>query len=315
MDYQHVPVMLEEALLGLNIKPGSKVIDCTLGGAGYTLAIAKKVGPTGLVLALDLDDMAIKNAQKKISEQNISNIILVQENFRNLSTVISDNFPAGTLFDGVVMDLGLSSAQLSDEDRGFSFQGDRPLDMAFNQDLHTAIATTTIVNRYPLERLAYIFREYGEESKAYQVAKKIVEERRKKKIKTTGDLLAIISLVLKTNPKSRINPATKIFQALRMETNRELDALKEVIPAAIDSLKVGGRLSVVSFHSGEDRIVKEFFKKESLDCICPPNVPLCVCGHQAKIKVLTKKPIAASDVESRNNPRARSAKLRVAEKI
>lgn len=315
MEYQHTPVMLEEVLSGLNLKPGTKIIDCTLGGASYTLAIAEKVGPTGLVLALDLDNLAITNAQQKISQQNIGNIILVQENFRNLSRVIADNFPEGTLFDGVVMDLGLSSAQLSDDDRGFSFNGDHPLDMAFNQELHTAIATTTIINRYPLDRLTHIFREYGEEPKAYLVAKMIVEKRKKNWIKTTGQLLEIISLVLKNNPKNRIHPATKIFQALRMETNRELEALKEVLPASLSCLKSGGRLAIVSFHSGEDRIVKEFFKQESINCICPSSVPLCVCKHQAQIKILLKKPLVATFEENEDNPRARSAKLRLAEKI
>lgn len=315
MEYQHIPVMLKEAVDGLDLKPGYKIIDCTLGGAGYTLEISRMVGEDGLVLALDLDDLALENAKKKISEQDISNIVLVQENFRNLSKVIKDKFPEGMLFDGVVMDLGLSSAQLSDENRGFSFQGDRPLDMAFSQDLHTAIATTTIVNSYPLERLAYIFREYGEEPKAYQVAKKIVEERRKKRIRTTGELIEAVSSVLKVNPASRINPATRIFQALRMETNRELDALKEVLPSAVKALRVGGRLVVVSFHSGEDRIVKEFLKTESKDCVCPPTVPLCVCNHKASVKILSKKPVDVGQKEAADNPRARSAKLRLAEKI
>jgi 16S rRNA (cytosine1402-N4)-methyltransferase len=315
MEYLHIPVMLKDVLEGVDAKPGQKFIDCTLGGAGYTLALSEKVGPTGLVLAVDLDDLAIANAKSKIEERNIKNIILVQDNFRNLQKIVDDNCVEGTLFDGVVMDLGLSSVQLADETRGFSFQGDRPLDMAFNQDLHTAIATTTIVNRYPLEKLTQIFREYGEEPKAYAIAKKIVEKRKGNWIKTTGQLLEIIYLVAKPNPKSRINPATKVFQALRMETNRELEALQEVLPIAFNLLKKGGKLAVVSFHSGEDRIVKEFFKKESRDCLCPASAPLCVCNHIATLKMLSKKPIAVSSDESNDNPRARSAKLRLAQKI
>lgn len=307
--------MLDDVIMGLKPKPGQTFIDCTLGGAGYTLAIAKIVGPEGKVLAIDLDDLALENAKNKIKKTNISNIVLVQDNFRNLQNVVEENFSKDFKVDGVMMDLGLSSAQLDDESRGFSFQGDRPLDMAFNQDGHTAVATTTIVNRYPLERLTHIFREYGEEPKAYLVAKKIVERRKKNWIKTTGQLLEIVSEVLKPNPKSRINPATKIFQALRMETNRELDALKEVLPVAISLLKPGGKLAVVSFHSGEDKIVKEFLKEESRDCICPSSVPVCVCHHKARVKIITKKPIPASEDESRINPRARSAKLRLAEKI
>ena len=315
MEYQHIPVMLEDVLIGLEPKSGQTFVDCTLGGAGYTLALAKLVGPEGKILSIDLDDLSLENAKEKIEKAKILNIVLVQDNFRNLQTIAGENFPTDFKADGVVLDLGLSSAQLDDESRGFSFQGDRPLDMAFNQEGHTAIATTTVVNRYPLERLTHIFREYGEEPKAYLVAKKIIERRNKYWIKTTGQLLEIIAEVIKPNPKSRINPATRIFQALRMETNRELEALKEVLPAAANLLKPGGRLAVVSFHSGEDKIVKEFFKKESKDCICLSSVPVCVCHHQASLKIITKKPIPASDRESNLNPRARSAKLRLAQKL
>jgi len=315
MKYQHTPVMLKEVLDGLAPKAGQIFIDGTLGGAGYTLALAKAVGPLGKVLAIDLDNLAILNAKERLAAVGFSNVILVQDNFRNLETIVAQNFSEGSQIDGIVLDLGLSSAQLDDESRGFSFQGDRPLDMAFNQEGYTAVATTTIINRYPLDRLTYIFREYGEEPKAYLVAKKIVEKRKKNWIRTTGELLDIISQVLKPNPKSRINPATKIFQALRMETNKELEALKEVLPAAINCLKPGGRIGVVSFHSGEDKIVKEFFKTESKDCICPPAAPACICHHRASLKIITKKPIPASEAESHENPRARSAKLRLAEKI
>lgn len=307
--------MLKEVLDALEPQPGQIFVDCTLGGAGYTLALAKAVGSEGKVLSIDLDDLAIANAQEKIKLAGVSNIVLVQDNFRNLQKVIADNFSENFQVDGLVMDLGLSSAQLDDESRGFSFQGDRPLDMAFNQEGHTAVATTTIINRYPLERLTHIFREYGEEPKAYQVAKKIIERRKKNWIKTTGQLIQIISEVIKPNPRVKINPATKIFQALRMETNRELEALKEVLPAALKILKPNGKLAVVSFHSGEDKIVKNFLRTESQDCICPSTVPVCVCRHQASVEILTKKPIPASNDESIINPRARSAKLRLAKKI
>lgn len=315
MEYKHVPVMLSEVLAGLEPKTGQIFIDCTLGGAGYTLALAKLVGPTGKVLAIDLDDLALENARKKFEQENVSNVILVQDNFRNLPKIIEDNFSKDFKVDGIVLDLGLSSAQLDDETRGFSFQGDRPLDMAFSQTGHTAVATTTIVNRYPLDRLTYIFRVYGEEPKAYALAKKIIERRKGNWIRTTGELLAIISEVIKPNPRIKINPATRAFQALRMETNRELEALEEVLPAAVKLLKVGGRIAAVSFHSGEDRIVKDFFKTASKDCICPPSVPICNCNHPAALKILTKKPTPASEAESELNPRARSAKLRLAQKI
>jgi len=315
MEYQHIPVMLKEVLAGLEPKTGQIFIDCTLGGAGYTLALAKAVGPSGKILAIDLDDLAIINAKTEIKAAGLNNVTIVQDNFRNLKNIVADNFSAGLKIDGIVLDLGLSSAQLDDKQRGFSFQGDRPLDMAFNQEGYTAVATTTIINRYPLDRLTYIFREYGEEPKAYLLAKKIVEQRKGNWIRTTGQLLDIIFQVVKPNPKSRINPATKVFQALRMETNREPEALKEVLPAAVNSLKSGGKLAVVSFHSGEDKIVKEFFKTESKNCICPPSVPVCICDHQATLSIKTKKPLSASESESHANPRARSAKFRLAEKI
>ncbi len=307
--------MLPEVLAGLEPKPGQTFIDCTLGGAGYTLSLAKAVGPTGKVLSIDLDDLALENAKEKIKLVSISNVVLVQDNFRNLQTIAQDNLGENFEVDGVVMDLGLSSAQLDDESRGFSFQGDRPLDMAFSQEGHTAIATTTIINRYPLDRLTYVFRTYGEEPKAYALAKKIIEKRKGNWIRTTGELLEIISLVIKPNPRIRINPATRVFQALRMETNRELESLKEVLPIALNLLKPGGRIAIVSFHSGEDKIVKDFFKTESKDCICPSSVPICVCQHKPTLEILTKKPSPASDAESNLNPRARSAKLRLAQKI
>lgn len=315
MDYKHIPVMLKEVLFGLEPKPGQTFVDCTLGGAGYTLALAKLVGPKGKVLAIDLDDLALANAKEEIEKANVSNIILVQDNFRNLQKIVADNFSEDFKVDGVVMDLGLSSAQLEDETRGFSFQGDRPLDMAFSQEGHTAIATTTIINRYSLDRLTYIFRVYGEEPKAYALAKKIIERRKGKRIRTTGELLEIIAEVIKPNPRIKINPATRVFQALRMETNYELEALREVLPAALSILKPGGRIATVAFHSGEDRIVKDFFRTESQDCICPSSVPVCICKHTATLKILTKKPIPASDIESNLNPRSRSAKLRLAQKI
>lgn len=307
--------MLDNVIEELQPQSGQSFIDCTLGGAGYTIALAKKVAPNGKVIAFDLDDLAIKNAEEKIKSSGLSNILLVQENFRNLKQAISEKLGEDFLFDGIVMDLGLSSAQLDDLGRGFSFVGDRPLDMAFNQSGHTAVATTTIINRYPLDRLTFIFREYGQEPKAYLAAKKIIEKRKKNWIKTTAELQEILSEVIRPNPKIKINPLTRIFQALRMETNQELEALREVLPQAISLLKKGGKIVVVSFHSGEDKIVKNFFRNESLDCLCPTSVPVCVCRHQASLKILTKKPISASELEINQNPRSRSARMRVAQKI
>lgn len=295
MIYFHVPVMLSEVLNYLDPRPGKKYVDCTLGGAGYTVALAKEVGASGQIMGIDLDELAIKNAQAVIDEQKLENIILINDNFKNLKSVINEKFSSQMKLDGIVFDLGLSSAQLDDETRGFSFKGDRPLDMSFGPA--NQLSTEEIINTYPLLELTRIFQEYGEEKHAYRIAKEIVEVRKNKKIKTTADLVTIIESVIPFRFRSKIHPATKVFQALRMETNEELKALSEVLPEAVSLLKPHGRLVVVSFHSGEDRIVKRFLKAE------------------AGLKILTKRPLVPSREESTENPRARSAKLRAAEKI
>ena len=295
MSYFHVPVMLKEILEYLSPRPGSKFIDCTLGGAGYTLALAEAVGSTGKIIGLDLDELAIKNAAAEIKNRKLNNIVLVRGNFKNLVSIVKEEFSQSERFDGIVFDLGLSSAQLDDETRGFSFKGDRPLDMAFGPDNNDS--TEEIINHYPLLELTRIFREYGEDRQAYRIAKKIVEIRRDKRIKTTADLVGIIESVIPFRFRSRIHPATRIFQALRMETNRELEALAEVLPAAVGLLKPNGRLVIVSFHSGEDRIVKRYFKNND------------------NLQILTKRPLVPAAEETAANPRARSAKLRAAIKI
>lgn len=285
--------MLAEILEYLNPRAGRCYIDCTLGGAGYTIALAEKVGPTGKVLGIDLDELAIDNARQKIAQKKLENIDLVNDNFKNLATIATQKFPGKV--DGIVFDLGLSSAQLDDETRGFSFKGERPLDMAFGPQ--NKRSTADIINEYDLLELTEIFREYGEERRAYQIAKAIVANRRQKRLETTADLLAVIEKAVPFRHYSKINPATKIFQALRMETNEELNVLREVLPQALSLLKPGGRLVIVSFHSGEDRIVKRFLK------------------DNPEVKVLTKRPQIAQEEEIVANPRARSAKLRAAEKI
>ncbi len=295
MSYEHLPVMLDEVLKYLKPRPGKKYIDCTLGGASYTVALAKIVGDQGRVIGVDLDELAIKNAATIIKEQKLENITLIKDNFKNLKTIVEENFKGTSQFDGIVFDLGLSSAQLDDEVRGFSFRGDRPLDMSFgpaNQN-----STEEIVNHYSLLELTRIFREYGEEKHAYRIAKAIIEVRREKRIKTTADLVAIIEQAVPFRHHSKIHSATRVFQALRMETNEELNSLRDVLPDAVSLLKPQGRLVVVSFHSGEDRIVKRYFKGET------------------NLAILTKRPLVPTEAETENNPRARSAKLRAAEKI
>lgn len=310
MEYRHVPVMLDKILECLAPKRGGKYLDCTLGGAGYTLALAEAAGANGKVLAIDLDELAIKNAEREINLRDLKNIVLVRDNFKNLENIIETALAAGdlsgpagrpalgTLFDGIVLDLGLSSAQLDDEARGFSFRGDRPLDMAFGPAVGRS--TTDIINDYPFPDLARIFRELGEERRAGRIAKEICEVRRQKRIKTSGELVAIIEKVIPFRHGSRLHPATKIFQALRMETNSELDNLASVLPLAINWLVPGGRIVVVSFHSGEDRIVKRFFKEAAK------------LNH---LRILTKRPLIPTELETGVNPRARSAKFRAAQKI
>lgn len=294
MEYRHQPVMLREILEHLAPQLGEKFIDCTLGGAGYALALAEKVGPEGKVMGIDRDEAAIRNAKEQAAKKKLGNLVLVQDNFENLSSIITANLD-GTKFDGVVFDLGLSSYQLEDETRGFSFKGNRPLDMAFGPD--GGKRTVDILNSYPLLELTRIFREYGEERRAYQIAKAIVNARRQKRLETTADLVAVIEQAVPARFYHKIHPATRIFQALRMETNGELGALAAVLPQVVSNLKSGGRLVVVSFHSGEDRIVKRFLK------------------DNPEVRILTKKPLVPSEEEAAVNPRARSAKLRAAVKI
>ncbi|PKM87319.1 16S rRNA (cytosine(1402)-N(4))-methyltransferase [Candidatus Falkowbacteria bacterium HGW-Falkowbacteria-2] len=312
MSYEHIPVMLPEVLSLLNPKPGQTIIDCTLGGAGYTSAISAAVGQKGRVISLDADQMAIANATALLEEKGVKNVTLVHENFKNVASVVAEHL-AGQA-DGIVFDLGLSSAQLADETRGFSFQGERPLDMAFGAG--EAQSTQHLLNSSSLSDLTSIFRELGEEPQAYKLAKEIITSRKVKPLRTTKDLVDIILKITPPRYKTTgIHPATKAFQALRLATNDELGSLRTALHDSLEILKIGGRIAVVSFHSGEDRIVKQWMKHESTDCICPSTAPVCVCGHLASIKPLTKKPLIPASEETENNPRARSAKLRGAEKI
>ncbi|MFA4941274.1 MAG: 16S rRNA (cytosine(1402)-N(4))-methyltransferase RsmH [Patescibacteria group bacterium] len=317
MAYRHVPVMLKEVLEYLDPKSGQFFIDCTLGGAGYTMALANSVGPKGKVLAIDLDKMAIDNAKELIAKKGLKNIILENDNFKNLSKIVRKYFEQEqeNQFDGVVLDLGLSSAQLEDGNRGFSFKLAKPLNMAFGPKEEN-FTTYEIVNGWKENDLRRIIRDYGEEKFAGRIAAAIARERKNTPINTTEDLVKIIEKAVPMKyVKGKIHSATRTFQALRIATNDELKNLEEVLPVALESLKKGGRLAVVSFHSLEDRIVKNFFREEAKDCVCPPALPICQCDHRAKLKIITKKIVIPGEAEEKNNPRSRSAKLRVAEKI
>ena len=317
MNYKHIPVMLNEALNYLDPQAGQYFIDCTLGGSGYTIEIAKKIGPKGKIIAIDLDKMAIDNAKFQISNFKFQNIILANENFKNITKITKKYFHKKKV-DGIVLDLGLSSAQLADRNRGFSFQLDAPLNMSFGCQMSDFGCRTTedIVNNWKQEKLEKIIREYGEERFAKRIARKIVECRELKSIKTTGRLVEIINQAVPDFYKNKkINCATKTFQALRIASNNELENLQTVLPQAVDLLAPAGRIVVISYHSLEDRIVKNFFRQESRDCLCPPNYPVCQCEHKRQFKILTRKIVRAGEEEVLNNPRSRSAKLRVAEKI
>ena len=313
-----MPVMLKEATKYLNLKKDGIYVDCTLGGAGYSTLIAKNIG-MGKLISIDLDKLAIENAEKIIKNKKIKNITIINDNFRNIKKIIKENFGEEAIgnINGVVLDLGLSSAQLEDRNRGFSFQADAPLDMSFARQDKASLSTEEIVNEWPEKELCRIINDYGEEKFAYRIAKNIVNARNTERIKTTGQLLEIIkkSLPAFYLRKKGIHFATLTFQALRIATNDELNSLKEVLEDAVEVLGNSGRLVVISYHSLEDRIVKQYFKKESRGCICPPKAPVCQCEHEAEIKLIIPKALKPSNEEVVANPRSRSAKLRVVEKI
>lgn len=314
MEYKHTPVMLKEVMEIFKPKTGQSFIDCTLGGGGYSEAILEKIGGQGKVLAVDLDSIAIANAQKKFkTEIKNKNIILAHDNFKNLQIIVKKYFKENAKFDGIVLDLGLSSAQLEDRSRGFSFKlPTAPLRMNFGEKIGET--AENIINTWSAVDLAKIFRDYGEEKFAYKIALAIVSERKLKKISTTGELSEIIIKIIPKRFQDKIHPATKVFQALRIAVNGELENLQAVLPQAVGLLKTGGKLVIISYHSLEDRIVKQYFKQESKDCLCPPAMPICQCGHKASLKILNSQILRPTEEEVLKNPRARSAKLRAANK-
>ncbi|MFA5926513.1 MAG: 16S rRNA (cytosine(1402)-N(4))-methyltransferase RsmH [Parcubacteria group bacterium] len=341
----HEPVLLGEAIGNLNIKPGDTVVDGTLGAGGHSGEILKKILPNGRLISIDRDEKAIENFRKiilksrqvRICPAPINNNTNSEKNFPENNKIgnrgeniaeywcgVSDNYAnlkeilAGlgiSAADAVLVDLGFSSDQIEDPERGFSFQKDGPLDMRYSPAAQESTAAG-VVNGYSERELARIFKIYGEEKFARRIAGAIAEYRKERKIGRTKELVEIIgSAVPQKYRNSRIHFATRVFQALRMEVNQELPNLKSFLDQAKDVLASGGRLAVISFHSLEDRIVKEFFRLHSKDCVCPPNFPKCVCKHRKTLEIITRKPIQAGDSEISANPRARSAKLRVAEKI
>ncbi len=309
----HVPVLLKEVIENLNPKSNQNFVDCTLGGGGHAVEILKITSPHGMVLGIDLDKSAIEIAKLKIKNEKlkIDRLIAVNGNFKDLKKIVlQSNFKN---ISGILFDLGFSSLEIADPKKGFSFQIDAPLDMRYSGK---GITAAEIINSESKSKLIEILRDYGEEKFAKQIAKKICEMRQKKPISTTFELVKAVSQgVPKKFQHGRIHFATKTFQAFRIAVNDELNNLKIALPQAVEMLLPGGRLAVISFHSLEDRIVKQFFKRESTDCLCPKDIPVCQCKHKASLKIITKKPIIPTEEEAKINPRSRSAKLRVAEKL
>ena len=302
----HIPVLLREVIENLAIQPGGRYIDCTLGGGGHTQAILESSSPGGQVLGIDADPEAIRSVEDRLASYAKS-MLLVNENFINLRDICVkyDFLPVH----GILFDLGLSSQQLDEGERGFSFQHDSPLDMRFNPG--QKLSAADIVNKFSETRLAEILKVYGEETNSRQIARKIV---RRRPILTSAELAEVVEEAV-GGRYGKIHPATRTFQALRIAVNNEMENLELALNQALGLLGFRGRLVVISYHSLEDRIVKQFMQKESRDCICPPEVLKCSCGHKANLKIITKKIVTPSSCETELNPRSRSAKLRAAERI
>jgi 16S rRNA (cytosine1402-N4)-methyltransferase len=305
MGTAHVPVMLQEVLRHLAPRPGGRYIDATAGGGGHSLALLQSSAPDGRVLSLDADPRALARLQTRLQAYGARSVV-AQANFRSLA--VAAERLGFTAVDGVLMDLGLSSDQLADPSSGFAMLEDGPLDMRFDPAGQATAAN--LINELDEQELADLIYRYGEERLSRRIARAIVAAR---PLATTGELAAVVAAAV--GRRERIHPATRTFQALRIAVNDELAALAEALPQAVALLRPGGRLAVISFHSLEDRIVKQFFRTEAQDCLCPPELPVCTCQHRASVRILTRRPDQPSATEIARNPRSRSAKLRVAERL
>ena len=309
INFNHIPIMLNDVLSGLNINPDGIYIDCTLGGGGHSSKILEKLSPRGLLIGLDKDQDALDYTNKKF--ERYTNFKSFHTDFKQVNEVL-DYLQIDSI-DGALLDLGVSSYQIDTRERGFSFRFDATLDM--RMDKSQKLTAYDVVNNYTLENLTKIFFEYGEEEYSRQIAKNIVKQRELSPIKTTKELAEIIE---NSMPKrvvySRGGAEKKVFQAIRIEVNGELDGLYETILFLAKKLKSGGRIAVLTFHSLEDRIIKQAFKELTTGCKCPPKTPVCICGHKAIGKLINKKPIIATDEEIKVNPRSTSAKLRIFER-
>ncbi len=309
-EFHHISVLLNECIDGLNIKPDGIYVDGTLGGAGHSSQIAARL-TTGRLIGIDRDPIALKAAGERLAPYG-DRVTLVHSNFCEIANVLDDLGIDGV--DGVLLDLGVSSPQLDDGDRGFSYMVDAPLDMRMNNG--DALTAETIVNTWSYEELRRILYDYGEERYSPQIASAICKRREAAPIKTTLELVDVIRSAMPASAlREKQHPAKRSFQAIRIAVNDELGAVRKVMEAAIPKLNAGGRLAIITFHSLEDRIVKNGMNDAARGCTCPPNFPVCVCGKKPQVKILTKKPIVSTELELEQNPRARSAKLRVCEKV
>ena len=306
MEFSHKSVLLNETIENLKIKEDGIYADLTLGKGGHSKEILKKLSPKGLLIGLDQDRDAIMAARENLKD--FSNVLYFNENFENIENVLDE---AGfNRINGALMDIGVSSYQIDNGDRGFSYMKDGPLDMRMNEE--NELTAKKIVNDYSLDELWKIFSKYGEERYSKTIAKAIVDYRKMHEINTT---LQLRNIVMKSVVTNEAHPEKRVFQALRIEVNRELEVLENTLEKIVDRLNKNGRLCVITFHSLEDRIVKNKFKEMSKKCICPPDFPVCVCNHEKKVKLISKKPILPSKEELKVNSRSHSAKLRVCERV
>jgi len=310
MEFKHISIMLQECIEGLNIKPDGIYVDCTLGGAGHSLEILKKLSRKGKLIGIDQDLDALSAAKERLKDYE--NVIFVHNNFYNIEDILEElNIEK---VDGILMDLGVSSYQLDEGERGFSYMQDAPLDMRMNRE--SPFSAYNVVNEYSLEELHDVIKSFGEEKFAKKIATIIVDRRKKKPIETTFELVDIIKASIPARFRQEGgHPAKRTFQAIRIEVNKELHILDRAITNSIEALNSKGRIAIITFHSLEDRIVKNKYKDLQDPCNCPKELPMCVCKKTPIINIITKKPIEASEEELKVNSRSKSAKLRIAEKI
>jgi len=311
MEFKHIPVLFHEIMDIMAPKAGEVFVDCTLGGGGHSRGFLERMGDDGRLIGIDQDTNALKAAQDNLAEFG-DRVTYVHSNYNNLDEILNQYAPDGV--DGILFDIGVSSHQLDEKDRGFSYMQDAPLDMRMDQS--RKFSAWDVVNTYSEDELHRIIKEYGEERWAKRIAKFIVDFRKDKPVDTTGELVDIIKRAIPKGAREEgSHPAKRTFQAIRIEVNDELGVLTRTISVAAKHLKKGGRLGIISFHSLEDRIVKEQFRYLASDCICPPELPFCQCDKVSEVKILTRKPVTATEDELAANSRSKSAKFRAVEKI